>query len=153
MDIPIGHASFVHRPLSVRPAGLLKGAKLYQAGSPLTGKRMKFEVRDDSDRGRTVQVKGRFLDPLPVIEIDGETIQLGRPLRWYEYAWMGIPIVLVAVGGALGGALGFAAAYGNARVFRSERSTLGKYILTGLISLTIAVVFLIVATAIQMAVA
>jgi hypothetical protein len=153
MDIAIGHPSFVTRSLSLRPAGMLRGAKLLQSGSQLRGKRMTFEVRDDADRSRVVRIKGRFLDPLPVIEIDGEPIHLGRSLTWYEYAWMGIPVVLVTIGGALGGALGFAAAYGNARIFRGDRSAPAKYALTGLVSLGTAVAFLVLATVIQLALA
>lgn len=151
MDIPIDHPSFVRRRLAVRPAGLLRGVKLLHDSSEVKGKRGRFEVRDDTDKTRVVELKGRFIDPLPVLSIDGESIDLGRPLAWYEYAWLGLPIVLVTVGGALGGALGFGAAYSSARIFRSDRSGLAKYALTGLISVSAAIIFLTVAVAVELA--
>jgi hypothetical protein len=129
---------------------LLRGVKLLQNNSEVKGKRGRFEVRDDADKTRVVELKGRFIDPLPTFSIDGESVALGRPLAWYEYAWLGLPIVLVTVGGALGGALGFGAAYSSARIFRSERSGLAKYALTGLISLSAAIIFLAVAVVVEL---
>lgn len=78
-------------------------------------------------------------------------IDLGRPLTGCEYAWLGLPIVLVTMGGALGGALGFGGAYSSARVFRSDRSGFTKYTLTGLISVSAAIMFLTVAVAVELA--
>lgn len=153
MTVPIAHASFVRRPLALRPAGWFKGPRLLSAGREIDGKKNRFEVRDDTERTRVVQLKSRFLDPLPVLEIDGEPVQLGRPLAWYEYVWMGIPVVLVVAGGALGGAIGFAAAYTSARVFRSERSPVAKYVVSGLVSVSAAVVFIVLAGVVQLALA
>jgi hypothetical protein len=89
MDIPLNHPSFVRRHLAVRPAGLLRGVKILQNNSEVSGKRRRYEVRDDADKTRVIELKGRFIDPLPALSIDGEAIELGRPLAWYEYAWLG----------------------------------------------------------------
>lgn len=151
MDIPINHPSFVRRHLAVRPAGLVKGVKLLQNNSEVSGKRGRYEVRDDADKTRVVELKGRLIDPLPSFSIDGDKIELGRPLAWYEYVWLGLPIILVTVGGAVGGALGFGAAYSSARIFRSDRSGFAKYALSGLISASAAIVFLAVAVAFELA--
>ena len=151
MDIPIDHPSFVRRNLAVKPAGLLKGVKLLQNSSEVSGKRGRYEVRDDADKTRMIELKGRLIDPLPSLSIDGEAIELGRPLAWYEYVWLGLPIILVTVGGAVGGALGFGAAYSSARIFRSNRSGFAKYALSGLISVSTAALFLAVAVAVQLA--
>jgi hypothetical protein len=153
MDIPVLHPAFVQKPLSVRPSGMFRGPKLLQAGTVLSGKRMKYTVRDDTAKARAVQIKGSLLDPLPVLDIDGESIRLGRPLRWYEYAWMGIPLLLMAVGGALGGMLGFTAAYSSARIFRSDRAAVVKYVLTGLVTLSAGVVYVVLAAMVQLALA
>jgi len=151
MDIPIDHPAFVRNPLIVRPAGFFGGVKLLQKNWEVKGKRGRFEVRDDGGRARVVELKPKLLDPLPSFSIDGEAIQLGRPLAWYEYAWMGLPIALATVGGALGGALGVGAAYTSARIFRSGRSGVAKYALTGLISISAVALFLTVAMAIELA--
>ncbi len=62
---------------------------------------------------------------------------------------MGLPFILAFVGGALGGGIGFFAAYSNGRVFRSNRSTAAKYILSALISIAAVIVYLIVATTVK----
>jgi len=41
------------------------------------------------------------------VVFDGQTITLVSPLRWYEYAWMSLPLLLVFAGGALGALFGF----------------------------------------------
>ena len=151
MDIAINHASFQQRHLALRPAGFFRGPRLLQNNGELTGKKGRYEVQDDSGRARVVEVKGRFLDPLPKVTVDGADYELARPLAWYEYAWMGFPIVLVFIGGAIGGGVGFAAAYSSARVFRSERSAVVKYLLTGGISIAAVVVWVVLAGLLQIA--
>jgi hypothetical protein len=63
------------------------------------------------------------------------TIQVVPALQWYQYIWMGLPIVLLFMGGAVGGFCGGLAAVTSSRIFRSERAEATKYALTGLISL------------------
>ena len=55
-------------------------------------------------------------------------------LQWYEHVWLGLPFVLVAIGGAIGGACGGAAWAINHQVFRKTEHPVWKYVLTGLIS-------------------
>lgn len=56
-------------------------------------------------------------------------------LRWHEYLWAGLPLLLVLVGGAIGGLVGATAANYNVKLFRSDTPKVTKYVLTGLISL------------------
>ena len=56
-------------------------------------------------------------------------------LRWHEYLWAGLPLLLVLVGGAIGGLVGATAANYNVKLFLSNTSKATKYVLTGLISL------------------
>ena len=97
-----------------------------------------------------LKVKNNFLDPIPKIEIDKEEIQLARPLTWYEYTWMGLPIILVLAGGGLGALIGILATYSSSRVFRSERSTFSKYLVTGIISVIAVIVFFVLAVIFEM---
>jgi hypothetical protein len=119
-------------------------------GVPQKGKKNKYEVPDNGGMTREVQMKHNWLDPIPKLEIDGEAIQLAEPLIWYQYIWMGLPILLVFAGGAIGALLGFYATYANSRIFRSERSTGSKYALTGLVSLAAVLGFIILATILQL---
>ncbi|MFQ5846202.1 MAG: hypothetical protein ACE5IQ_00855 [Candidatus Methylomirabilales bacterium] len=109
----------------------------------MEGKRGTYRVRDAHGKEVTIKIKGNFLDPVPGLEIDGEELRLARPLTWYEYVWMGVPIILVFAGGALGGLIGVSATYSSARIFRSERTPLSKYLISGLISLAAVFVFFI----------
>ncbi len=70
-------------------------------------------------------------------------------LKWYEFLWAELPLGLTVIGGAIGalfGAIGVLfgaisalvggiASYFNIRLMRSDRGAVGKYGLTGLISL------------------
>jgi len=55
---------------------------------------------------------------------------------------MSIPIVLVFAGGGVGAAFGLLGIYSSAQIFRSDQSTAGKFGLSGLISLGVALAFL-----------
>lgn len=149
-DIPIPHRDFVSRPLAVRPAGFFKSVQLIQGGAAIRGKKRRFEVRDDARRARVVELKARIMDPLPLVSIDDESIELGRPLAWYEYAWMGLPLLLIFVGGAIGGFLGAGATYASAQIFRSERGGFAKYALSALVSFSAFMIYLTIALWIQM---
>lgn len=149
MDIPIQHAAFAGRGLAVRAAGLLKGPRLLIDGGEVRGRRFQFSLRDNSGSDRTIRLRTNWVDPVPRVEIDGQTIQLARPFAWYEYVWIGLPIVLLFAGGALGGLFGGLAMYSSGHVFRSKRRGFAEYGLTGLISLAAVLVFLAVATALR----
>jgi len=93
-----------------------------------------YPVKNNADSEVLIKLKGNFLDPIPKVVIGTDVIELARPLKWYEYAWMGLPIILVTQGGAIGGGVGALAAFTSGKIFRSERPTWVKYGLTALIS-------------------
>ncbi len=150
MNYPVEHPDFEGRNLEVRIEGLLGSAKLFEGTTHVPGKR-KFTLRDNNGEERTLQFKGSWLDPVPVVEIGTREIRLARRLTWYEYVWMGLPIVLVFTGGALGALFGLSAAYFSARLFRSDRSTASRYALSALASATALFLFSLGAIGIQLA--
>jgi hypothetical protein len=141
MDIPIEHQAFAGRGLALRTAGFFRGPRLLIDGAEEKGKRLKFSLRDNSGNHVEVRLKSNGLDPIPKVQIAGQTIELARPLAWYEYVWMGLPIVLVFSGGGLGALFGLLAIYSSARVFRGDRSTPAKFGLSGAISLGATLAF------------
>ena len=149
MEIEIKQPRFEGRGLKLQTAGLFAGPRLWMDGALIKGKRGRYGVSDNMGAGVTIQLRPSFIDPIPSLDIAGERLNLVRPLEWYEYVWMGLPIVLATAGGALGGAIGLSAAYLSGRIFRSERSSPIKYLLTGLISIGAAVVFFVLAVLIQ----
>lgn len=94
-------------------------------------------------------MKYNYLDPIPKVKVGDETVELASPLKWYEYVWIGIPIVLVFSGGAIGGLVGAMGATASGRVFRSGRGSFAKYGLSAAISLGAFVAFVILATMFQ----
>jgi len=149
MDIEIKHPRFEGRGLKLQTAGFFTGPRLWIDGAFIKGKRGNYEVRDNTGAPVAIRLAPRFLDPIPRLDIAGDRVELARPLAWYEYVWMGLPIALVFTGGGLGAAIGFGAVYSSARVFRSELSTPVKYLLTGLISMGATLVFFVLAVLIQ----
>lgn len=150
MDIQVPHESFTNRVLSIRTAGFWSGPKLLLDGVPQKGKKNLYEVPDNDGMTRKVQLKLNFFDSIPKLEIDGDALELAEPLTWYQYVWMGLPILLIFTGGGLGAAFGLYATYSSSRVFRSERSIGSKYVLSGLISVGAVVCFFILAVIIQL---
>ncbi len=91
-------------------------------------------------------------------------------LTWYQHVWLGLPLALIAVGGAVGGAcgeragaeglvellIGVGGAVGgacggpawaiNQSVFRKTEHPVLRYVLTGLISVAAVVAYLVLAS-------
>ena len=134
MDIAIDAAEFQGRRLMVRTANWCRGPRLVVDGSEVKGKRGRFILRDNRGQEVTVRLISNHIDPVPKVTVGDRSLELARPLEWYEYVWMGLPILLVFQGGALGAVCGVVAIQRSAQVFRGEGSKVRKFLLSGLIS-------------------
>jgi len=152
MEIPLAHERFSDQKLSIRAASWLRGPQLLRDGNPVKGKRGKYTVQDNSARESAVELKYNFIDPIPKLRIDGESVEVARSLLWYEYLWMGLPILLIFVGGALGAIVGLTATYSSARIFRGERSVFAKYLLSGVTTIVAIIVFVVLAVLVEIAI-
>jgi hypothetical protein len=65
---------------------------------------------------------------------------------------MGIPVALVFTGGGRGALVGLSASYFSSRIFRSERSNLNKYCLSGIASLCAVAAYAVGAFGLQYAI-
>jgi hypothetical protein len=81
---------------------------------------------------------GRIAPPQPVAP--------ATTLTWYQYLWIGLPLVLIALGGCIGGACGGAACALNRTVFLKTSHPVLKYVWTGMISAAAVVIWLIIVT-------
>ena len=72
-------------------------------------------------------------------------------MQWYEWAWVGIPFLLIPIGGCLGGGIGSMAIMLNVLVFRSTQQGVVRWGLTFAISMAAIVFTLVVATLIHVA--
>ncbi len=143
MDIPVILPGMEGQDLALRTAGAFAGPKLLVNGQPVAKQNGAFNLRSNSGSTMAVKFKARLLDPIPNLLVGGQTIQIAPALAWYQYVWMSIPILLVFTGGAIGGLCGGAAAFMSGHIFRSSRSEMTKYAMTGMISLTAFVVYFV----------
>ena len=144
MDIPVRLPGMEGQNIALRPANFM-APKLLLNGQPLRKEKGFFQLRSNTGSTLAVKMKGRFLDPIPNLIVGGQTIELAPALAWYQYVWLGIPIVLVFIGGGIGGFCGGMAAMTSSRVFRSDLSATMKYGITGLISLSAFIAYMVVA--------
>jgi|SRR5271169_1670919 len=143
MEIEVQHPEFKSQHLTVEAAAALHGPKLLLNGAFIKKQKGRYIVKSDSGMDTIIQLKYNYLDPIPKIKIAEKVIEIVSPLRWYEYLWIGIPIALVAAGGAIGGLCGGLAANTNGRIFRSDRGLLAKYGLSALITLGAALAYVV----------
>jgi len=152
MEIPVSHPAFTRQRLSVQPAGFVTSPKVLVDGKPIKRVQGKYPLINDSGHPVLAELKINFLDPIPQLKLGNDVLALAPKLQWYEYAWTGLPIILLFVGGGLGALIGMSAAYANTRVFRSNRSTGTRFALTGLLSIAAAAIFFVLATVIHIAI-
>lgn len=148
IDLP--HPQFQTQKLSVEPGGFWRGPSLLLNGAKVEGKRGVYAVRDDAGAEVTVTVRIGFPDVLPKVTIAGAAQALGRPFEWYEWAWIGLPAVLMLLGGALGGGVGAAAMMINARIFRGEHGPVSKYAMSAGVTVAAYLVVVILATIVSL---
>jgi hypothetical protein len=152
LRIEIKHPAFKSQRLSVETASIFAGPKLLLNGVVVKRKGRSYLVRSDTGQELAIKVMYNFLDPIPKVNIGEETIELAKPLQWYEYAWIGIPMLLVFAGGAIGGFVGAGSTVVNGRIFRSDRGALSKYALAAVTTVAGTAVFFVIAIAIQIAI-
>lgn len=126
---------FEGQTIEVESQGMLSGAKLRVNGKLASKgeKRGEMLLRRNDGKEVVARFQPAFLD-VPKLEVDGQAIQVVEPLKWYEWIWNGIPLLIVFLGGMIPALIGFAAFSINITLFRSQKNTLTKYGLTALMS-------------------
>lgn len=82
---------------------------------------------------------------VPQLIVDGKVTNLVEPLKWYEWLWGGLPILLLFVGGAIGGLVGGLGFVINTKIFRTEMSGVLKFLVSGIISFMAVVAYFVAA--------
>jgi hypothetical protein len=123
------------------------GPKLTMNGQPpqkgLKRGEMLLSRNDDRQVVATWTPQMMGLD-VPQLVVDGKTISLATPLKWYQWVWSALPILLIFLGGLLGGITGVMTFTINTGIFRSRSNEIMKYVVTGVISIVAVIVYLIV---------
>ena len=146
MEYPLTLPGFEGRRLVVQTGGLFSGSKLMIDGRPAPKgpKRRQLLLRRDDGAEVIAQLRTtNFVDPVPQVVIDGQTIALAEPLKWYHWLWAGLPLSLVFIGGLLGGISGGLATYVNGRIFRSDLSGFAKYAVAGFFSVSAVIAYFV----------
>ncbi len=150
--LPITYPGFEGRGLALRPMGFVQGAAIVTDGKAAPRKGRTFTLSDNAGAPVAFQLKGNIFDPIPAVLVGGQTIRLARPLAWYEYVWILLPLALIVVGGLLGALCGGVAVLVNARLIRSAQPAWARYGLGLLVILAAVVAWLALAAVITLAI-
>jgi len=126
------------------------GPKLLVNGLPAEKGPKRGEMLLLRNDGRQVIAtwKPQFLGlDVPQLLVDGTTITLVEPLKWYQWIWGGWPVALLFMGGALGAIAGLLSFVINAKVFRANINEVLKYAITGMVAIAAVVAYFVVALA------
>ena len=148
MNYPINLEGFEGQAIEMKPGGLTAGPQLLVNGQPAAKgpKRGQMLLRRNDGAEAVATLKPRFMGlDVPQLNVDGKTISVVEPLKWYVWVWSALPILLVFVGGVIGVLVGIVAFGINTQIFRSSRTTVVKFILTAIVSLLAIVVYLALA--------
>ncbi len=119
--------------------------KLYLNNVEVAKINNRYSINNGQDKPVVITLKNNYFDPIPTISVNDNLIQVAKPIKWYEYIWMGLPILLVLQGGLLGALIGLFALRLNISIFRNDKSAFFKYLTTLGVSLTFVIVFLAIA--------
>jgi len=146
MTQPIQLEGFEGQQIEVKTAGIFSGAKLLVNGEPAKKgpKRgqMLLQKNDGSEVITTWKPTMLGFDT-PQLLVEGNVIEITKPIKWYEMVWSALPILLIFVGGMIGVIVGFIGFTINAKVFRSEMNTLVKFLITAGISVATGVAYFV----------
>jgi hypothetical protein len=92
-------------------------------------KRLVFNYTDEDLSPKTITVRGNVLTGFKLND-SGEEILMQRPLVWYEWVLVILPIAIGILGGALGGGLGALAGISSAFVIRQTNSVIMKVVVS-----------------------
>lgn len=154
MNYALNLEGFEGQMLEVKPSGFFSGPQLLVNGQSAAKGPKRGQMLLSRSDGRAVvahwkpQVLG--LD-VPQLEVDGKQFNVVEPLKWYEWIWGGLPILLIFLGGALGAVVGIVTFKVNTQIFRSASNLILKFILTAGVSALAVVIFLILATSLSIA--
>ncbi len=147
MTHPVNIPGFENQKIEVKPPGFASSAKLLVNGQEAVKGKKRGEMLLQRDDGTQVVAKwkGQFLD-VPKLVVDGVAIDVVEPLKWYQWIWGGLPILLLFVGGLLGGICGAIAFSINIKIFRADDiHIMLQYILTAVISFFALIIYVVLA--------
>lgn len=92
-------------------------------------KRLVFNYTDEDLQERTITVRGNIITGFKLFD-NGEEIVMQRPLLWYEWILVILPVAIGILGGALGGGLGAVVGITNGLMIRQTNSVILKVVVS-----------------------
>ena len=129
MRFKLEHPALESEDVVLNVSGLFGNPELLHNNRPLLEKAAGtniYTIKKESG-AVTIALEPKKFDPFPQLEIEGEKYPIGRKLNPFDYLMVGLPMLLIFVGGAIGGILGFLASSVNARIMRMPKSALERY--------------------------
>jgi hypothetical protein len=152
MDYQLDIAGFEGQKI-VAQVSFWAGVKLLVDGTPAKKGAKRGDMLLQRSDGTQVVAhwKPQFLGlDVPQLVVDGRTIDIVAPLKWYQWIWGCWPVLLIATGGALGAIAGVIAAAINVNLFKTKMNPALKYLLTAVVSILAVVVYLVAAVIFSM---
>jgi hypothetical protein len=134
---------FENQSLELQASGFFSSAKILVNGVQAEPGVKKNEVLLRKQDGTTVSVfiQNAFFDIVPRLVVQGETIQVVAPLKWYQYVWCGLTLVLIIYGGAVGSVVSMVGFLLNIRIMRNTWGLPLKYLAVLLSHVVVLVVY------------
>ena len=151
MDYPVTIEGFENHEIIVRssPWGaastLLIDGQTAQAGP----RRNQFILTRGDGAETLVKFRSTLFDSVPQIIVDDKVRNVTPPLSWPVTVWCFVPLVLCFTPGFDGIMLGFAGSWINTRMFRTEWTTMQKYLATAAVTLAAAAFYLLLSGRMQ----
>jgi hypothetical protein len=154
-EFAIDPPGFEKRGMKVRlsywaaPKVYLDGNLLQPVSSGFLGRNRVYTAVSTFGKTVAIRLTTKPLDQVPDVEIGGERFLLARPLNRWEYIWIALPVLVIALGGgAIGGAIAMAAVYSNSILMRRIGHWFPRYLLTGATTAMAFILFINIASAI-----
>ena len=129
MEFFIEEETFKGRNLKVVLSGLFGTASLWIDGAKVNTEKKMFGpksrqtgvLQDNSGNVVLAVIIKPTFDPVPQLILNGKTIILAPPLKWFEYAWIAGPLlILMLAGGALPVIFAGVGFFINTKIFRAK---------------------------------
>jgi hypothetical protein len=141
---PVDIPGCENKKVEIQLAGFITPAKLFVNGEQAQPGKRRNELILNCKNGKPISVfvHSAFFDTVPRLRVDGKTIHVVPPLKWYEYVWSGLPLSLALNGGMLGAFLAILGFILNIRVARSTLSPLLRFAAIGSITMMAWLIYL-----------
>ena len=145
MDYPVVIDGFEDHEITLRssPWGAASTLLLDGETAPAGPRRNQYILTRPDGTEALVKFRGSLFDSVPQVIVDGKVINVVPPMSWPITVWCLLPLALVFTPGFDGIMLGFGGSWINTRMFRTEWTTMQKYLATAFVTLACGALYLL----------